>query len=161
MAMSLEERFWSRVLKTGVCWWWTGACLKAGYGSLRPPYPSAVPVLAHRVSWELNVGPIPDGMVVCHRCDNPPCVRPDHLFVDTQRGNLADMVRKDRHSRGERHYKARLTPGQVEAIRARRALGEPLKDLAREFDVAFQTISKVARNAAWKSIGSEDRRLTQ
>lgn len=91
------ERFWEKVKKTPSCWLWTGA-----HKDGRWPYgvlgggASRVPKLAHRVSWELHHGPIPDGMNVLHKCDNPPCVRPDHLFLGTLSDNTQDMVAKGR-----------------------------------------------------------------
>lgn len=92
----IADRFWRHVEKGEGCWLWTGFCTPTGYGKTsverRPAY-------AHRVSWELRYGPIPRGLYVCHSCDNPSCVRPDHLFVATQRENLRDMSLKGRGSR--------------------------------------------------------------
>ena len=93
--MSAEERFWSRVDKSGECWTWTGARTSYGYGKV-----SVGGRLegAHRVAWAMAYGPVPDGLHVCHRCDNPPCVRPDHLFLGTQVDNMADAREKGRLS---------------------------------------------------------------
>lgn len=87
--------FWSRVDNTGECWLWTGS-QRDGYGRLL--FQGRFK-LAHRVAWELTNGPIPDGLYVCHTCDNPPCVRPAHLFVGSQQDNLNDMVAKGRSRR--------------------------------------------------------------
>src|SRR5690606_18431715 len=92
---SLEERFWSKVTKGESCWEWGGYVDKqSGYGKLamRPGPPTG----AHRVSWQLHNGPIPEGMWVLHSCDNPKCVRPDHLFLGTPLDNSRDMVSKGR-----------------------------------------------------------------
>lgn len=91
---SLAERFWEKVVKSEGCWEWSGARSKHGrYGIINVGGRSTK---AHRVSWELNRGPIPPGAKVLHHCDNPPCVRPDHLFIGTQADNLADGRRKGR-----------------------------------------------------------------
>jgi HNH endonuclease len=90
---SLEERFWPKVEKTDGCWYWTASCDPCGYGhfSIDGKLHSA-----HRVSWELAYGPIPDRLDVLHKCDNPPCVRPDHLFLGTHTDNMVDMISKGR-----------------------------------------------------------------
>jgi hypothetical protein len=88
--MISAARFWPKVRKDRGCWVWTGATTTTGYGRL-----SGQP--AHRLSWEIHHGPIPAGLFVCHRCDNPGCVRPDHLFLGTHEANMADMVAKGRH----------------------------------------------------------------
>ena len=109
--LPLADRFWRNVDRSNEdgCWEWTGARTSSpwtrrynfpGYGysfigSRADGTHKGIP--AHRLSWMVNIGPIPEGMIVCHHCDNPPCVRPDHLFLGTKGDNTRDMVRKGRH----------------------------------------------------------------
>lgn len=135
------------------CWLWTGTRTKAGYGQLgvsrRRPY-------AHRLSYQTFVGPIPDGLDVCHHCDRPPCINPDHLFTGTATDNALDMVRKGRAryrtSPGSRHPMAKLTDKQVLEIRRRVTAGENQHDLAAEFGVVNTTISMIHRRRIWRHL---------
>lgn len=94
---SLAERLWAKVDRTESCWIWTGGTNIKGYGCIGLGERGRGKALAHRVSWELAFGPIPDGLWVLHHCDNPPCVRPDHLWLGTAADNNRDMVAKGRH----------------------------------------------------------------
>jgi hypothetical protein len=91
------ERFWSKVDKTGDCWIWKASLTHSGYGQF---YHQGGPVRAHRLSYEMEYGPIPNGMYVLHSCDTPACVNPKHLSVGTQKDNLEDMKSKGRGNGG-------------------------------------------------------------
>lgn len=93
------ERFWKYVDKTATCWLWTASVYPAGYGSFS--HAPGKHMGAHRYSWELHFGPIPDGLFVCHTCDVKTCVRPDHLWLGTSAENTADKVAKGRQARGD------------------------------------------------------------
>jgi hypothetical protein len=93
-SMSYEERFFQKVNKTDSCWVWTGALNSKGYGSMGF---EGKTMSTHKLSYLWFRGEIPEGMLVCHHCDNPPCVNPEHLFLDTNSGNMKDMFKKGRN----------------------------------------------------------------
>lgn len=90
------EQFWAKIERGDGCWTWLASVSPWGYG--RSPFPgrSGRLVMAHRIAWELTNGPIPDGLIVCHHCDNPRCCRPDHMFLGTDKDNAMDAARKGR-----------------------------------------------------------------
>ncbi len=153
-AVKADARFWAKVDKSGDCWLWTGAKTH-GYGHLnRYRDGRQVHLRAHRVSWEEHYGAIPDGMCVCHRCDNPSCVRPDHLFLGTQDENLADMRGKGRGSAPPRVRRPRLTEEQAREIIAAKAGGLPIAPFHRKFGVARSTVYAVAYGVNWRHLGA-------
>jgi len=150
---TLQERFEDKFIKTDGCWNWTAYKDKRGYGAFLL---AGHPKLAHRVSYQLYVGEIPDGLCVCHRCDNPACVRPDHLFLGTVADNMRDRTVKGRggdHA-GERNGRAKLTIEQVIEIRARYSNGARRIDLAKEFGVTPTNISFISRGRHWTKSGA-------
>lgn len=148
---SLSERFWEKVNKNGPdeCWPWTGGATPEGYG--RFGIGNKAMCSSTHFSWELHHGsPVPDGLWVLHRCDNPPCVNPAHLFVGTQLDNMRDRNAKGRANlaRGERAGRVKLTEADVRKIRAG---GKP-RDLAAHFGVNESTISDVRTGRSWKHL---------
>jgi hypothetical protein len=138
---SLEERFWLYVAKGPGCWGWTASC-SDGYGQIKS---GKVPLRAHRVSWVIHFGPIPEGLDVLHHCDNPPCTRPDHLFLGTDLTNVRDAIRKGRMN-PKPPSRAKLTEDQRDEIRARYAAGGIThRQLADEYGIHFTNIGRAIR----------------
>lgn len=144
-----ELRFWDKVRIGDNCWEWTAGRSESGYGRFYPGPRRPRSVLAHRRSWEMANGPIPDGLLVCHRCDNPGCVRSSHLFLGTYADNAADKVSKSRQQRGERAAMAKLNVEKVCEVRRRCAAGEEQRDVARSLGVHQSAISKIVNRLNW------------
>lgn len=148
-----SERFWSRTEIVGDCIEWQGARLPRGYGIVCTKAIKALRAqdYAHRVAWMLDHGAIPAGLFICHRCDNPPCCNPAHLFLGTQSENLADMAAKGRAAKPA----ARLTPADVTAIRSRYAAGGvTLAQLGDEYGVCFQQVHRIVNRIRWKDVAA-------
>lgn len=141
------ERLWTKVDKSGECWNWTGRTHRFGYGEITF---NGEKQGTHRVAWVLANGPIPTGLSVLHRCDNPRCVRPDHLFLGTQTDNQRDMREKGRHIKGSRHPHARLT--ETEAIEIQRSAGVSALALARKYGVSKVTVRNIQLGRRWKCL---------
>lgn len=164
------ERFWLKVDKSDDCWLWTAGTDRKGYGmfSVGGSRDDAgrrrnSMVGAHRYSYQLANGPIPDhasfhGLCVLHRCDNPRCVNPEHLFLGTNEDNVKDMDRKGRRitstKRGSAHSQAILTEKQVREIHAKyQAGGISQAALGREFGVSLATINHIMTGRLWAHLG--------
>lgn len=145
---TLAERFERWTDKTPTCWLWAGATNADGYGMIQI---NGHTDRAHCAMWRLTQGPIPTGMVVCHRCDVRHCIRPSHLFLGTPADNNADMIAKQRHRHvaGEGHGMAKLTSQQVDDIRRRLDAGETGRALAAEFGVGEAQISRIKTGKRW------------
>lgn len=148
-------RFNGFVLKRDGCWDWSGFKNYFGYGRLMilDTDGKRKPRSAHRLSWELYRGPIPAGKCILHRCDNPSCSNPDHLFIGTKKDNTQDMMKKGRHGHvtGERHGKAKLNNETVIAVRYAYALSGCLqKDLANSVGVDSSVMSEILSRKTWK-----------
>lgn len=160
MNASDVDRFWSKVYRDTTesgCWIWTAGRTPQGYGVFhvgREADGSARQVRASRFAWELEHGPIPDGVCVLHTCDNPPCVR--HLFLGTKGDNNRDRTRKGRGSRGTHRWNARLTPEIVRALRRRYRTGERSQhQLAREYGIGQTTVWNVLAGRTWRHVTDE------
>lgn len=130
------------------CLVWTGRVHPTGYGGIYCQR-RGKNVGAHRLSYEVHVGPIPRGWVVCHRCDNPLCIEPSHLFVGTHADNVADRVAKRRSARGERHGLTYITANDVRAIRKLRSKGLPYSTIAERVGASIHTVGNVVRGHSW------------
>lgn len=161
MRRTLQERFSEKVSPEPMsgCWLWTGAADPNGYGHIRAGGKKMPQVGAHRVAWELANGTIPDGLFVCHRCDNPACVNPAHLFLGTSGDNMRDKVRKGRcgdtraHrvARGSGHHKAKLNEETV--VDVKRLLSEgrlTQKEIGRRFGISQTAVHYINIGRNWR-----------
>lgn len=146
-------RFWRGVDKRGddECWNWKKFKDCEGYGYIRIDYGN---FMAHRVAATIAFGEIPQGMLVCHKCDNPSCCNPNHLFFGSDLDNNRDKKIKGRARclSGEENKNSKLTSDAVREIRRIRSDGAILKDLANQFNVGICTISAVLRGKTWRHV---------
>jgi len=154
MTKSFEERVWEKVdIPHGGfgCWEWDASRTSQGYGRFSLDKKM---VLVHRLIYEMVNGPIPDGLCVCHHCDNPPCVNPSHLFIGTNADNVRDRDEKGRTSsrKGSDNTQAKLTEGNVKDIRTRLTEGETTASVARMFGVSQRNIRKIGNHKVWTHV---------
>lgn len=129
---------------SGGCWWWTKALLSTGYGLASS---NGKKVSAHRLSYETFKGPIPEGLVVRHTCDNRACCNPEHLVTGTHKNNMQDAVERRRIASGESQGLSKLN---WEAVQVIRGTDRTSKDLAETYGVSTVTINRVRRNITWQ-----------
>lgn len=145
-----NKRFWEKVEKTDGCWNWIGAKSKAGYGQIRADGKCQY---AHRAMWEKShLLKIPEGFYICHRCDNPGCVNPEHLFLGTPKDNRQDSVRKGRSNKGERNGRSRLQKTDVLEIRRLHSEGVPHEEIASKFKIVVNTVYYIVSRRLWKHL---------
>jgi len=168
MEIDEEARFWSKVDRSGgpeSCWPWVCGKDTKGYGCCR--IGPRKQTCAHRVSWQISRGDIPPGLLVCHRCDNPPCCNPAHLFLGTNTDNMRDCSAKGRIPKGDSHHtrtrpelvprgsthsSAKLTEADVVCIRKMLASGRTHYDIAAAFGVSRSAVSNIAVGKVWKHV---------
>lgn len=150
----LADRFFGFVgrKQPNGCILWAGSFDKDGYGVISSGGKHDRQLRAHRVSYELCVGPIPDGLWVLHRCDNPPCINPVHLFAGTHQDNEDDKLSKKRNLVGERHHASKLTSEKVQEIRLKARNGVSQNQLSLEYKVARHSIKSILEGTTWKHV---------
>jgi hypothetical protein len=151
--LTLAQRFQSQISTDNSrgCWEWTGKAFRNGYGCF---YVAGKYCLAHRVAYALTFGEVDPSVVVCHRCDNPPCVNPDHLFAGSARDNVQDKCSKGRQFRaiGSKCGNAKLAEWQVMDMRRERDTGALYRDLALKYGISMKQVSKIITREQWAHV---------
>ena len=149
----LVDRFNAKyaVDKATGCWNWIASTAGKGYGQIKIPK-TRKQIYAHRLSYLYHKGEIPDGMQVCHECDNPRCVNPEHLFLGTSEDNHQDMKSKDRHTKGERNNQHKLTEADVEKAFDLDDAGMSSYKIAAELGIGQMTAWRIINGHRWEHI---------
>lgn len=149
----LEVRFFAKVVKSDGCWLWQASKNNKGYGQiLVEKTPKHIVKLAHRVSWEIHNGPIPDGLGVLHACDTPLCVNPQHLFLGTQKQNMVDCAEKGRSNAGSKSPMAKLDEETVLRLRADAVNDSDFCALAEKYGISRQMVKNIVLRRNWTRI---------
>jgi hypothetical protein len=147
---TIRDRFEHYVVKGDGCWSWSGSTDQNGYGKLNV---HGIPALAHRLSWTFHCGPIPDGQQVLHKCDNPICSNPDHLFIGDHQDNMTDMWMKGRANPkihlGVEHGMAKLTEDQVYKIRESSGAS---RIIAAELGISGRQVRDIRNRKSWSHL---------
>lgn len=148
---STVEHFWSKVdvREEDECWEWRGGKDSDGYGGVRVGNRD---YRAHRYSWMINYGDIPKNFLVCHKCDNPPCINPKHLFLGTHKDNVNDMISKGRriYQKGEERYNSKLTWVKVSEIRTLvKTTDLSQSKIAKLYNISEALVSGIVNNKTW------------
>lgn len=146
-----QDRFWEKIQKSDDCWIWTSGKDLDGYGLFQ--LESRRTVRAHRLMYQITEGPIPDGNVIMHSCDNPPCVNPGHLAAVHELVNIADRDTKGRTSQKSRHYAAKVSQEQVDQLRQRVFAGEKIYRIHSEYGISYSQAKSIAAGRTWKPTG--------
>jgi hypothetical protein len=148
MTKSVESRLIDRrFIDSNGCWNWLGAKLRGGYGNIHIDDKSCQ---VHRVSYMKWVGQIPEGMLVCHKCDNPACYNPEHLFLGTYKDNARDKCNKNRQAKGSDIYQYKLDEDKVRKIRCMASDGISRRKIAKEFGVGSTIITYIVNRKVAK-----------
>lgn len=148
------RRLWKHIAisQPNECWPWQGRCTPSGHGQIKCFGRHGTAIHAHRVAYVVAYGPIPEGMVVRHRCDTPACCNPNHLILGTHADNVRDRVARGRSATGAHNGRAKLTPEQVATIRERLTNGtESLQSLGTCYGVDRKTIRLIRDGVTWKA----------
>jgi len=149
-----RAKFWEKVYIPSLlaCWVWQGYKNPQGYGQLHVA--DRRQVRAHRMAWEIVYGPIPKGLHCLHKCDNPSCVNPSHLYIGTNLDNVRDRMNRNRQSytKGEKNGKSKLTDDKVKEIRDLLKAGHTQQSVANQFNVSRPLIGYIKRGVIWKHL---------
>lgn len=155
--LKMPDAFFAKLDKTapGGCWLWTGSRLSVGYGNFRW---GGRLVTTHRYAYEVAFGPIPEGLLVCHKCDVRACCNPEHLFLGTHADNAADMMQKGRHvkatsgPRGSEIASSKLKEADVAEIKVQLRAKRSQPKIAKQYGVSVSTINAIAHGETWRQI---------
>ena len=139
-----SERFWNKVDKSCACWIWIGSSVPTGYGVFKVR--SYQMVSAHRLSWYIKNGPIPHDLIICHICDNPKCVNPEHLYAGTYQSNFDDMMSRGRFNGGNKNPHSRLTENEASEIKMLKANGMTYSDIGGRYGLSKSHVENIVKN---------------